>query len=459
MAIWKIVVLTFSVLVAHSATASHAFEPCRITIVDKSNGWPVPLVELRTTHQVRFVSDNAGIVAFDLPEMMGTETWLSVEGHGYSVPADGFGFRGVRVTPTEGGKITLQVERQLPAKRLGRITGAGLFGEAQRFGEFADWREQGIVGCDSVQYTEHRGRAYWMWGDTMVARYPLGLFDMLGATTSLEPLTSFKPPVQLRYDYFRDSEGKPRSIADMPGDGPTWLNGFASLRDENGEERLVATYTKIRNHLEAYETGLCVWNEDAEQFDKLRTLWSKTDARPNAPFAPEGHPVRWKDESGTEWLLFGDPLPRLKCLATYEAWSNPKQWQVIEPQRLVSTVDRRKQITPHRGSIAYNLYRQKWVTVFTQEHGDSPLGEIWYAEADSPTGPWEDAMHVVTHSNYTFYNPRLHNEWAAKDSPVLLFEATYTAEFANHAQPTPRHNYNQVLYRLDLNEMNDLSRR
>jgi hypothetical protein len=34
----------------------------------------MPLVELRTTNQVRFVTDNAGVVAFDLPELMGRET-------------------------------------------------------------------------------------------------------------------------------------------------------------------------------------------------------------------------------------------------------------------------------------------------------------------------------------------------------------------------------------------------
>ena len=46
-------------------------EPCRIEVVEKGSGWPVPLVELRTTHQVRFVTDNAGVIAFDLPELMG----------------------------------------------------------------------------------------------------------------------------------------------------------------------------------------------------------------------------------------------------------------------------------------------------------------------------------------------------------------------------------------------------
>ena len=57
-------VLSLLVLITASPTAS-AIEPCRITIIDDENEWPVPMVELRTTHKVRFVSDNAGIIAFD----------------------------------------------------------------------------------------------------------------------------------------------------------------------------------------------------------------------------------------------------------------------------------------------------------------------------------------------------------------------------------------------------------
>jgi hypothetical protein len=51
--------------------------------VEAGTGWPVPLVELRTTHQVRFVTDNAGVIAFDLPEMMGRPTWFDVLSPGY----------------------------------------------------------------------------------------------------------------------------------------------------------------------------------------------------------------------------------------------------------------------------------------------------------------------------------------------------------------------------------------
>jgi hypothetical protein len=38
------------------------------------------------------------------------------------------------------------------------------------------------------------------------------------------------------------------------------------------------------------------------------------------------------------------------------------------------------------------------------------------------------------------------------DSTLLYFEGTYTAQFANRPEPTPRYDYNQVLYRLDLND-------
>ena len=82
----------------------------------------------------------------------------------------------------------------------------------------------------------------------------------------------------------------------------------------------------------------------------------------------------------------------------------------------------------------------------------SAFGELWYAEADAPTGPWGPAVKVLSHANYTFYNPRLHPEFTPAESPILLFEGTYTREFADHPHPTPRYDYNQILYRLDLDE-------
>ena len=45
---------------------------------------------------------------------------------------DRFGNSGVRVVPTPGGSLTVRVRRELPAKRLGRITGGGLFSDSQK---------------------------------------------------------------------------------------------------------------------------------------------------------------------------------------------------------------------------------------------------------------------------------------------------------------------------------------
>lgn len=430
-----------------------AVDPCRIEVVEAGSGWPVPLVELRTTNQVRFVTDNAGVIAFDLPELMGRETWFDVIGHGYEAAPDGFGFKGVRLTPEPGKMLKVQVRRTIIAKRLGRATGVGLFAESQKLGKELDWKDSGIVGCDSVQNAVHRGKLFWAWGDTSLARYPLGIFDMTSATTSIQPLASFEPPLRLKLDYFTDEKGVPRGVAKMPGAGPTWVSAYVSLPDKTGAARLCGTFIKVRNHLEAYESGLCVWNDAESRFDLLKTLWKKSDAAPKQTPSPDGHPAFWKDGEGKEWVLFGNPLPALRCPATFEAWQDPSTWETLRPQESLKSAADGKPVKLHSGSIAWNGFRKRWVTVFMEALGKpSAFGELWYAEAESPLGPWGPAVKILTHENYTFYNPRLHPEFTAAGSPILIFEGSYTREFADKPHPTPKYDYTQILYRLDLDD-------
>lgn len=424
----------------------------QISVIDAGNGWPVPMVELTTIHEVRFVSDNRGIIAFDLPELMGTECWFSIVGHGYGVPKDGFGYEGVRFTPMPGGRATVSLHRTYPAQRLGRLTGAGIFSESQRFGLESQWHESGILGCDSVQIARHNGKLFWAWGDTNLPGYPLGLFHTSSATTSLNPIPDFIPPIRLTFDYFKDANQRIRNVAEMPGDGPTWISGYVSLPDQAGNHHLVASYLKVKNFLQAYEAGLCIWDENSQSFIKHRVLWEHSPDHPTPPTIPEGHPVIWSDDSQQPWLLFGDPFPKLQMPATFEAWSQQLHWQSLTPQSHVPSLDGSSQVAPHRGSIAWNPFRQKWVAIFTQLNGTpSRLGEIWYAESNSPFGKWGDAVKVASHNNYSFYNPRIHPEWTSNHSPILLFEGTFSRQFADNPHPTPRFDYNQILYRLDLN--------
>src|SRR5262245_53194567 len=82
----------------------------------------------------------------------------------------------------------------------------------------------------------------------------------------------------------------------------------------------------------------------------------------------------------------------------------------------------------------------------------SALGEVWYAEADEPTGPWRYAVKVVSHDRMSFYNPKQHPMFAKGGGRVIYFEGTYTHDFSGNPDVTPRYEYNQVMYRLDLGD-------
>jgi hypothetical protein len=225
-----------------------------------------------------------------------------------------------------------------------------------------------------------------------------------------------------------------------------------SLPDKTGAERLVATYSKITPPLDAYERGLCVWNDETANFEHVKSLWTKSDGSRRPKQAPMGHPA-FVEEDGQRWVLFGDPLPTLRCPATFEAWQDPATWETLSPPKQLKSAADGSTVRLHTGSIAWSGYRKRWVAVFMEAGGKpSAFGELWYAEADAATGPWGLAVKILSHANYTFYNPRIHAELVPEDSRVLLFEGTYTQTFADRPHPTPRYDYNQILYRVDLDD-------
>ena len=68
------------------------------------------------------------------------------------------------------------------------------------------------------------------------------------------------------------------------------------------------------------------------------------------------------------------------------------------------------------------------------------------------TGPWRKAKKVVTHDKYTFYNPVHHAFFDADGGRRIYFEGTYTQSFSGNPVATPRYDYNQIMYRLDLDD-------
>jgi len=426
----------------------------RIEIVDSENNWAVPLVELKTVDQARYISDNAGVIAFNEPDLMGKEVWFDIKSHGYSVQKDGFGYQGVRLKPVAGEKAVVKVKRDMIAKRIGRLTGGGLFAESQKTGADLDWQDAGVVGCDTVQTTPYKDHIFWAWGDTSLSNYPLGIFNTSAAKTPL-PGENFtypaQPPLKLKYELFRNQEGRPRGVIPLPSEGPIWIGGTLSLKDVQGQEHLCTVYSKIKGFLQANEKGLAVWNDEKQEFEVVKKLWEKSSGVP-MPVFPEGNQAFWTDDQGKEWVLFGSPLPSIKCLATYEAWLDSEHWEAVSTPRVLQSAKDNAQVRLHSGSMQWSDYRKRWVAIFVENGGTSALGEVWYTEAPTPSGPWLKAVKIITHDRYTYYNPRLHPELLPTDCTYLLLEGSYSKEFSGREVATSRYDYNQILYRVDLDD-------
>ncbi len=112
--------------------------------------------------------------------------------------------------------------------------------------------------------------------------------------------------------------------------------------------------------------------------------------------------------------------------------------------------DTGKPVMAHGGSVHWNAHRRRWVMIAVESGGTSFLGEVWYAEADTPLGLWAYAVKVVTHDRYSFYNPKQHPMFDQHGGRVIYFEGTYTHTFSGNSDQTPRYDYNQVMYQLDL---------
>ncbi len=476
---------------AHAQPKPVAVPFAEIRAVDADTGRGVPLVELETVNGLKFVTDNAGRVAFCEPGLMGKEVFFTVRSHGYEVAKDGFGFRGVRITPSADKPAVIKVKRTIVAERLGRLTGEGLYRDTILLGHKPPVPENPgrIAGQDSVQSVVYKGKVYYLWGDTLRMDYPLGLFRMAGATTAIPDPKDAKsdPALGIAYDTFTDKKtGFARAMMPMQErpDGVIWIFALFVVPDEKGADRLVGHYSRRQGLDKEYEQGIAVFDDANAIFESAKQLplaesWRK----------PNGHPIPW-DDDGKKWLLFGSPNPNVRVPATLKDVLDPDKYEAfacavdekgaptwtwqkklpptdsktehkwIAEKKLKPEIARfcpadaaspQDRIVLHSGSVKWNEHRKRWVLLAGQIGGKSShLGEVWYAEAKGPTGPFERAAKVLTHDRQTFYNVCHHPFLDRDGGRTIHFEGTYTNDFSGNPEKTPRYNYNQMMYRLDV---------
>src|SRR5436190_9151935 len=303
-----------------------------IRVVDAATGRGVPLVELDTVNSLRFVTDNAGRVAFHEPGLMGREVYFAVRSHGYQAAKDGFGFVGARVTPRAGEVAEVKVKRRNVADCLCRLTGEGLYRDTILLGHEAPLPEPlnpgRVGGQDSVQAAIHRGKVYWFWGDTQRLDYPLGLFRMAGATTPVPDPGDPKsdPAGGIAFDYFVDARTRfTRAMMPLPErtEGVVWVSAVFTVPDDTGAERLVGHSTRRKGLEGEYEHGIAVFNDEKAIFEPAKQLpLTETWRRPS------GHPIVYED-GGTRWLLFGSPNPNVRVPATLAAVLDPAKYEAL----------------------------------------------------------------------------------------------------------------------------------
>ena len=129
-----------------------------------------------------------------------------------------------------------------------------------------------MLGQDSVLTALFEGKIFWFWGDTNRPGYPLGNFHTPGATSERPGKGGLDPAQGVNLSYFVNESGFARPTCEMPGPGPTWVNGLVVLTDDQGKERMFAQYAKIRPPLEIYQRGLVEFDSRTRTFQKRAEL-------------------------------------------------------------------------------------------------------------------------------------------------------------------------------------------
>jgi len=485
----------------------------RVTVVDADTGRGIPAVELRTTDDRTFYTDSAGVIALQDSDLLGRRVFFGVRSFGYTYERQPFGWPGTVLDAASGGAAVLEMRRRNVAERLYRVTGSGIYRHSERLGDDVPvpTRDRTVVptGMDSAHATVYRGALFWVWGDTNVLSAPLGNFRTTAARSKLPGRGGLDPRRGVEFEYFLEGNRLRPMVAD--DHRLIWLTALRAARDAAGREHLFATYQKIEPPLSTLESGLAEFDdqagvfrivsphpEDAPIVPKGVVFRHVEEGRPylhydmhvRSPDTAEGvrdassyeaytplRPGRRLDRIGAD-LLERDSDGRLVWgWKAATAPVPPREWDALvregiadpreAPYRLID-VETGETVRPHAGSIHWNEQRRRWVMIRSRTHGnDSHLGEVYYFEADTPLGPWAYGRKIVTHSmpapprssasgerwTYTFYNPIHHPELDRAGGREILFEGTMSVRFAGNPAPRiPGYNYNQMMYRLDLED-------
>ncbi len=449
----------------------------------------MPQVDLVMTDGTRYTTDDGGYIAFNRSGYLNTPDVFTVESFGYALPAGNT----VTLTPVLGTIATVTVNQTQIAERLYRATGANLYAATVELGltpPIANpLSDANVSGQDTVQTVVYKNQLYWFFGDTGFTTGG-GNYRTTGATSQLLSQGGLDPNVGVNLNYFT-SGGVPKPMfpsSQFPANALYWLTSPLVVTNPSGNETMLA-YWSEQNGLTTLAHGIAVRDDANQNFDMLATVPLST------PDFPSGY-VTTADFGGVTYFVFDNGIADLRVKADYADVTNPASYQTYtplvagttftetdafgdtnitstqinrdshgnpiwawqsntdvlnnleinaligkgfltsaqDPYQFLNISNPSQQPAFNSGSVTWNNYLNRWVSVAQQVFGNSIGGEIWIAESPSLTGPWTYAEKIQTNAGInnteTFYNIWQHTYYD-QDSQYLYYEGTYTNFLVN----------------------------
>jgi hypothetical protein len=310
------------------------------------------------------------------------------------------------------------------------------------------------------------------------------LFQTAGAVSESPEKGGLAPQVGIDLTYFTNNEGFARAMAPIQGPGVVWIDGLLAVKDKAGRERLVCHFSRRQGLERQIEHGLMLYNDEKNVFERAEEPKLGNDETWRHP---RGQATLVETADGP-YFYFHQFFTLSRVRATFDGVFDPAAYEALaleeteggqlkhvwqtksrpldqqtesrqisagklaakDAQLQVTEAATGKAVRMHAGAIRWNAFRKCFVMIAGEIGGTSQLGEIWYAEAPQYDGPWTKAVKIVTHDKYSFYNPVQHTFFDSDDGRTIYFEGTYTHSFSGNNKQTPRYDYNQIMYKLDL---------
>jgi hypothetical protein len=466
----------------------------KIKIIDAETNRGLPMVGLIPLSQVKYYSDSNGLIAFNEIGLMNKNVYFEISSEGYEYPLNMEGKRSVTLFCNAGDSIVIKLRRKNVAERLYRSTGLGIYRDSQLLNEDLPIENPiinaEIIGQDSNLATIYKGKIFWVWGDTFLPPHYNGNFSVSAATSLLPEQGGLDPNKGVNYEYFVDKNGKSKPMIKLTKPGYIWFDWITSIKDVEGNEKLVAKYANVNSYFENYERGIAIYNDEKQIFENYKSIpeWISEQHTCQHPFigvedgqrfmyiTAEFNFLKVKHEiqelaspnnyyaftclkEGAKFDLLNPQLDRDKTgkllydwKLNTEAIGLTKQEQLISKGHIkpaeawiqltdINTGEKIKWIG--RGSIYWNAFRKKWILI-------SGGVDIWFSEADSPIGPWVYAKKIVEHRSF-LYNPTQHPFLDQNGGKEIFFEGTFT-KFLSKEEKVPRYDYNQLFYKLSFED-------